>query len=175
MVSPGACVHCSSAVAGSCALAGVASHAAEAPLPQRAKESRVPFSAGEASGTIVKGLAQRVAGHGSTAAAGSPHAAAAMAMAQQALRRQRQSVAGAPASAARRRARTTKAASSPKRPLSAAARLQAGLGGVATASFVSTGAPHPPPGAEPPPRRQSCNSSDRSRPCHPALICTVSL
>lgn len=97
-------------------------------------------SAGDVTGTAVKGLAQRVVGHGSPAAAGNPHAAAVIAMAQQALRRERNSAARAAPSSAKHRARGTHSAGTARRPMSAAARLQAGVGGVATSPFVTTGA-----------------------------------
>lgn len=104
---------------------------------------RLRCSAGDVTGTMVKGLAQRVVGHSSTAAAGNPHATAVMAMAQQALRRERHRAAAAAPPAVKRGAHSTRAAGTARRPVSAAARLQAGLGGIATSPFVATGAFHP--------------------------------
>eukprot|EP00892_Ulva_mutabilis_P012178 jgi/Ulvmu1/9332/UM050_0082.1 len=97
-----------------------------------------PPCAVDVTGATAKGLAQRAAGHSSASAAGNPHAAAAMAMAQQALRRERHRAAAASASSVQHGERRG-ATRSARRPLSASARLQAGLGGIATAPFVSTG------------------------------------
>lgn len=102
-------------------------------------------SAGDAIGTMVKGLAQRAAGHGGSATAGTPQAAAAMAMAQQALRRERQNAAAASSSSVKQRVRGVRAGRAARRPLSAAARLQAGMGGIATAPFATTGTSQLPP------------------------------